>query len=77
MFVSKIDLNPLLICLQHRHLELARSRGNEVEEQRAWATIGQTHIFRHKAEADQGSDEAGGDSQKHPGVDNTGGESFP
>uniref|UniRef100_A0A8C4WWZ9 Tonsoku-like protein n=1 Tax=Eptatretus burgeri TaxID=7764 RepID=A0A8C4WWZ9_EPTBU len=54
---------------QHRHLELARSVGNEVEEQRAWATIGRTHIFRHEAEADQGSNEGGGDSQKHLGVD--------
>uniref|UniRef100_UPI00358E947D tonsoku-like protein isoform X2 n=1 Tax=Myxine glutinosa TaxID=7769 RepID=UPI00358E947D len=55
---------------QYRHLELARSVGNEVEEQRAWATIGRTHIFRHEAKVNQGSDEAGGDDvQKHPGGD--------
>ncbi|XP_057592710.1 tonsoku-like protein isoform X2 [Hippopotamus amphibius kiboko] len=29
---------------QHRYLELARSLSNHVEQQRAWATIGRTHL---------------------------------
>ncbi|XP_066480047.1 tonsoku-like protein [Tiliqua scincoides] len=36
---------------QHRHLELAQSLSNHIEQQRAWATIGRTHMFR--AESDQ------------------------
>ncbi|KAJ6661467.1 hypothetical protein lerEdw1_014376 [Lerista edwardsae] len=36
---------------QHRHLELAQSLSSHVEEQRAWATIGRTHMF--KAESSQ------------------------
>lgn len=40
---------PLSLCVscqhQHRHLELAQSLSNHIEQQRAWATIGRTHMF--------------------------------
>ena len=36
----------ILLCLQHQHryLELACALSNHVEQQRAWATIGRTHL---------------------------------
>ncbi|XP_069477902.1 tonsoku-like protein [Ambystoma mexicanum] len=34
---------------QRRHLELARSVSNDIEEQRAWATIGRTYLYIYEA----------------------------
>ncbi|KAM9355817.1 tonsoku-like protein [Pholidichthys leucotaenia] len=35
---------------QHRHLDLARSVRDHAEEQRAWATIGRTYLFRYESD---------------------------
>uniref|UniRef100_UPI00398EBFCD tonsoku-like protein isoform X2 n=1 Tax=Pristiophorus japonicus TaxID=55135 RepID=UPI00398EBFCD len=35
---------------QRRHLELARSVVNDIEEQRAWATIGRTYLFIYETD---------------------------
>ncbi|XP_067872323.1 tonsoku-like protein isoform X2 [Heterodontus francisci] len=35
---------------QRRHLELARSEANDIEEQRAWATIGRTYLFIYETD---------------------------
>ncbi|XP_066847366.1 LOW QUALITY PROTEIN: tonsoku-like protein [Anser cygnoides] len=35
---------------QRRHLELARALGDAAEQQRAWATIGRTHMFVEEGE---------------------------
>ncbi|RXN01047.1 Tonsoku-like protein, partial [Acipenser ruthenus] len=40
---------------QRRHLELARSVNDAAEEQRAWATIGRTFLFRYEADQSQDS----------------------
>ncbi|XP_021239458.1 tonsoku-like protein, partial [Numida meleagris] len=36
---------------QRRHLELARALGDDTEQQRAWATIGRTHMFAAESRA--------------------------
>lgn len=36
---------------QERHLILAKDLGNKVEEQRAWATIGRTYLFKFQKES--------------------------
>ncbi|XP_048477148.1 tonsoku-like protein [Rhincodon typus] len=35
---------------QRRHLELARSVSNDIEEQRAWATIGRTYLYIYETD---------------------------
>lgn len=40
---------------QRRHLQLARSVNDAAEEQRAWATIGRTFLFRYEADQSQDS----------------------
>ncbi|XP_060681663.1 tonsoku-like protein isoform X2 [Hemiscyllium ocellatum] len=35
---------------QHQHLELARSVSNDIEEQRAWATIGRTYLYIYETD---------------------------
>lgn len=41
-----------LLKHQRQHLELARSLGNDTEQQRAWATIGRTYMFMAEAPAE-------------------------
>uniref|UniRef100_A0A8C4T122 Tonsoku-like protein n=1 Tax=Erpetoichthys calabaricus TaxID=27687 RepID=A0A8C4T122_ERPCA len=40
---------------QRQHLALARSVGNDPEEQRAWATIGRTFLYRNETDQSQES----------------------
>ncbi|XP_030076066.1 tonsoku-like protein [Microcaecilia unicolor] len=43
---------------QHRHLDLARSVSDDIEEQRALATIGRTHLYMHEGGQTDGTLEA-------------------
>uniref|UniRef100_A0A2K5CL72 Tonsoku-like protein n=1 Tax=Aotus nancymaae TaxID=37293 RepID=A0A2K5CL72_AOTNA len=42
--LAEMEDYPAALQHQHRYLELARSLGNHTELQRAWATIGRTHL---------------------------------
>lgn len=52
--VGIASLGPFL-CTQHQHcyLELACSLSNHIEVQRAWATIGRTHLDIHDHQQSQ------------------------
>ncbi|XP_013407621.1 tonsoku-like protein, partial [Lingula anatina] len=43
---------------QHRHLELAESEHSDIEQQRAWATIGRTYLYQAEAIKTPGGAEA-------------------
>lgn len=49
---------------QRRHLDLARSVNDAVEEQRALATIGRTYLFLHDSDQSQDSLKQAGDAFK-------------
>ncbi|XP_031466341.1 tonsoku-like protein, partial [Phasianus colchicus] len=55
--LAEMELYEAALEHQHRHLDLARALGDDTEQQRAWATIGRTHMFaadsRAGAEAEE------------------------
>ncbi|XP_062477718.1 tonsoku-like protein, partial [Pezoporus occidentalis] len=43
--LAELERYPAALQHQEQHLELARALGDHTEQQRAWATLGRTHMF--------------------------------
>ncbi|XP_062465055.1 tonsoku-like protein, partial [Pezoporus occidentalis] len=57
--LAELERYPAALQHQEQHLELARALGDHTEQQRAWATLGRTHMFIGESSEEPGAlDEA-------------------